>query len=297
MEDSQGAGAPSPLHSPLTPFTLASLHVHPVKSCAGVARQEAVVVETGLEHDRVWMLVDAEGEFVSQRELPRMALVGCELRHSELVLRAPGMLALHLRLDTVEQATRVRVWGDELAAYDMGDLAAHWFTTFLREPLRLVRFDPEQRRLADRGWTGGLEAETAFSDGFPLLVVSQASLDELNRRLVARGEAPVEMARFRPNLVLEGLDAHGEDFIDELRFETEEGPVRLKLVKPCPRCPIPNVDPATGIAGTEPGDTLSGYRADPRVGGAVSFGMNAIVLEGLDCRLRAGMAGLASLKF
>ena len=105
------------------------------------------------------------------------------------------------------------------------------------------------------------------------------------------------MARFRPNLVLDGLDAHGEDYLDEIVFDAPEGPVRLKLVKPCPRCPIPNVDPATGVPGTEPGDTLAGYRADARVDGAISFGMNAVIVEGLECTLRAGMAGRATLKF
>jgi uncharacterized protein YcbX len=279
------------------PFTIASLHAYPVKSCGGITLDEMLVTETGFEFDRAWMLVDADGEFLSQRELPRLALVRCELRHSELVLRAPGMLALHLRLDTVEQAVRVRVWGDEVAAFDMGDLAAQWFGNFLGQPLRLVRFDPEHRRLADPAWTGDIAAETAFSDGFPLLVISQASLDALNARLAARGVPAMPMARFRPNLVLTGLEAHGEDFLDELNLQTTDGPVRLRLVKPCPRCPMPNIDPETGVSGHEPGDTLAAYRADPRVNGAVSFGMNAVVVQGLECRLRAGMTGLASLKF
>src|SRR6185295_15602033 len=138
-------------------------------------------------------------------------------------------------------------------------------------PLRLARFDPEQKRLSNKQWTGELDAENAFSDGYPLLVISQASLDALNERLARKGVPAATMARFRPNLVLDGLDAHGEDFLDEIRFETTDGPVRLRLVKPCPRCPIPNVDPATGEPGHEPGDTLSTYRADDRVGGAVSF--------------------------
>jgi len=284
--------------------TLRSLHVYPVKSCAGVTLDEALLIETGLEFDRAWMVVDAAGRFVSQRELPRMALVQTTLKHTELVLRAPGMLALHLALDAVEDPTRVTVWDDTVAAYDMGDLAAQWFTDFLgpapegvKFPLRLARFDPEQKRLSSRKWSGDIEAENAFSDGFPVLVVSQASLDELNGRLARQGLAPVTMARFRPNLVLDGLDAHGEDFLDEIRFETADGPVRLRLVKPCPRCPIPNVDPQTGVPGTQPGDTLSAYRADERVGGAISFGMNAVIVEGLECGLRAGMPGVATIRF
>ena len=279
------------------PVTIAALHVYPVKSCAGVAPDEVLLVETGFEFDRAWMLVDADGEFVTQRELPRLALIRCELRHADLVLRAPGMLALHLPLDTVEAPTRVRVWDDEVAAYGMGALAARWCSDFLRQELRLVRFDPDQRRLSARAWTGPLEAENAFSDGFPVLVLSNASLDALNERLAAHGEAPVTMARFRPNLVLDGLDAHGEDHLDELAFDTPEGPVRLRLVKPCPRCPIPNVDPDTGVPGSEPLDTLTGYRADPRVDGGIAFGMNAVIVEGVERALRVGQAGRASIRF
>lgn len=280
--------------------TLSGIHVHPVKSCAGVALDEALIIETGLEFDRAWMLVDADKEFLSQRELPRMALVQPQLRHADLVLRAPGMLALHLALDSVEQPTRVRVWDDEVAAYDMGELAAQWFSDFLHQRVRLVRFDPEHKRLSNRAWTGGIEAENAFSDGYPVLVISEASLAELNRRLVAAGRGPVTMQRFRPNLVLAGLDAHGEDHLDEIAFDTPEGPVRLKLVKPCPRCPIPDIDPATGaLDPAEPrvSDVLASYRADARVGGAVSFGMNAIVVQGLERALRVGVAGRASIRF
>ncbi|MBA3591570.1 MAG: MOSC N-terminal beta barrel domain-containing protein [Methylibium sp.] len=277
--------------------TIAGLHVYPVKSCAGVDLDEVLLIETGLEFDRAWMLVDDQGESVSQRELPRLALVHCDLRHSELVLRAPGMLALHLALDTVDAAVRVRIWNDDVAAYDMGALAAQWFSDFLRQPLRLVRFDPEQKRLASRAWTGAIEAEAAFSDEFPLLVLSQASLDALNERLAYRDVAPVTMQRFRPNVVLTGLDAHGEDFLDEITFDTPEGAVRLKLVKPCTRCPIPNVDPQTGEPGTEPGDTLATYRSDPRVGGAVTLGMNAVIVEGIERALRVGQIGRTSLRF
>ena len=283
-----------PVHLPVH---VHSLHVYPVKSCAGVDVGEALVIETGLEFDRAWVVVDAQGRFVSQRELPRMALVRTELKTFELVLRAPGMLALHVKLDTVEKPVRVTVWSDELAAFDMGDLCAQWFTDFLGTPLRLARFDPEQKRLSDRQWTGTIEAETAFADAFPLLVVSTASLDELNRRLQATGEAPVAMARFRPNLVLHGLDAHGEDALDEIVFDTPEGPIRLKLVKPCTRCPIPDVDPATAETGHAVGDALSAYRANARVGGGVTFGMNAVIVEGVERNLRAGMTGTATYAF
>ena len=273
--------------------TVSGLNVYPIKSCAGVSVTEALLIETGLEFDRAWMVVDAQGSFVTQRELPRMALIQPTLKHLEVVLRAPGMLALHLAIDGVEGPVRVKVWKDEVAAYDMGDLAAQWFSDFLGQPLRLVRFDPEQKRLSNKTWTGDIDAEVAFNDGFSILVISEASLAELNRKL----KVPVTMARFRPNLVLSGLDAHGEDHLDEIRIDTPEGPVRLKLVKPCPRCPIPNVDPLTGEPGVEPGDTLSTYRADARVDGAITFGMNAVIVEGIECGLRVGQSGSASYKF
>ena len=276
---------------------LNALHVYPVKSCAGVALDDSLLIETGLEFDRTWMVVDARGEFVTQRQLPRMVLVRPQLKTFEMVLRAPGMLALHVALDTVEKPVRVRVWDDEVAAFDMGDLCAQWFSDFLGQPLRLVRFDPAQQRLSARQWSGAIEAENTFTDGFPILVASTAGLDELNRRLLAQGQAAVTMARFRPNLVLDGLDAHGEDALDEIVFDTPDGPVRLKLVKPCARCPIPDVDPATAETGHAVGDTLAGYRADARLDGQVTFGMNAVIVEGIERALRVGMTGRATYRF
>jgi len=274
-----------------------SLHIHPVKSCAGIDVAQALLIETGFDLDRAWMLVDAAGDFVTQRQLPRMTLVRPVLKTSEMVLRAPGMLALHVALDTVEAPQPVTIWGTRVAAYDMGNPAARWFSDFLGTELRMVRFDPEQKRLAERRWTGAIEAENAFQDGFPILVASSASLAEVNLRLTAQGEAPVSMARFRPNIVLEGLDAHGEDGLDEIVFAAEEGPVRLKLVKPCARCPIPDVDPLTGVPGHAVGDVLAAYRRDPRSDGQVTFGMNAVIAEGIDRSLRTGMSGIASYRF
>ena len=276
---------------------LQSLHVYPVKSCAGTSPAEAEVVETGFDLDRAWMVVDEAGLFVSQRELPRMALVQPSFKGGDMILRAPGMLGLHVSPERVEAPTQVQVWDDRLAAFDMGDLCAQWFSDFLGRKLRLARFDPGVRRLSNRRWTGALEAENAFQDAFPFLVASTASLAEVNRRLAATGAEAVTMARFRPNIVLDGVDAHGEDHLDEIAFDTEEGPVRLKLVKPCSRCTIPDVDPASAATGHAVSDVLAQYRADPRVGGALTFGMNAVVVEGLGRRLKIGAAGAASYRF
>jgi uncharacterized protein len=276
---------------------IARLFVYPIKSCAGVELAEAVLTETGLDLDRAWMVVDPQGEFVTQREMPRMALIRPQLKHYEVVLRAPGMLALHLAIDAVEQPAKVRVWGDDVAAYDMGDTAAQWFTDFLGRPLRLVRFDPDARRLSPLEWTAGQEVPNQFSDAFPLLVLGEGSLAELNRRLVAQGHEAVGVERFRPNIVLAGLEPHDEDRLDVLRIATGEAAVLLRPVKPCPRCPIPNIDPATARIDPQVSDTLQAYRANERVGGAVAFGMNAIVVDGVDQLLRVGQGVTADWRF
>jgi hypothetical protein len=185
-----------------------------------------------------------------------VALVRPTLRASDLGLRAPGMLALHLALDAIESETRVRVWNDELDAGDMGDLAAQWFSDFLGQRVRLARFDPEVQRLSDPRWTGDTRALTAFADAFSLLVVSSAAIEQLNTRLKSRGVGQVQSDRFRPNLVLDGLQPHDEDWIDRVTFDGPEGPVVLRLVKPCTRCSIPDVDPERGEPGHAVGDEL-----------------------------------------
>ena len=275
---------------------IARLFVYPVKSCAGIEISEAPLAETGLDLDRAWMVVDEHGEFVSQREVPRMALIRPQLKRNEVILRAPGMLALHLAVDQVEAPARVRVWNDELQAWDMGNVAAQWFSDFLGARLRLARFDPEVRRLSSMQWTGGIEAPNQFSDGFPLLVTSEGSLAELNRRLAQAGHPEVGMERFRPNIVLAGLEAHDEDRLDMIRIAADRE-VALKPVKPCPRCPVPDIDPQTAESTPHVSDTLRGYRSNERVGGAITFGMNAIVVEGVDTTLRVGQEVTANWRF
>ncbi|MFS2116848.1 MOSC domain-containing protein, partial [Herbaspirillum frisingense] len=138
------------------------------------------------------------------------------------------------------------------------------------------------------------QATTQFSDGYPLLVIGQASLDDLNARLAAKGAPSLPMDRFRPNLVISGLEPYEEDFIDTLRFGEGEQAVQLKLVKPCARCPIPGIDQHTGLRDAqwpdEPLDTLAAYRANPRVDGGLTFGQNAIVIGGIGGSIEVGQA-------
>ncbi len=278
--------------------TIARLFVYPVKSCAGIEVQQALLTETGLDLDRAWMVVDAQGMFLTQRSLPRMALIRPQLKSDELVLRAPGMLALHVAIDAVEAPATVTVWRDTVPAWDMGPVAAQWFSDFLGQPCRLVRFDPEHRRLSSLEWTGGVEVPNQFADGFPLLVTSEASLQDLNVRLAAEGHATVGMERFRPNVVLAGVDAHDEDRVDMIHVEGDgTTDVHLQPVKPCARCPIPDIDPATAESHPSVGDTLRTYRQDKRLDGAITFGMNAIVRSGAGQWLRVGQRMAADLWF
>jgi uncharacterized protein len=273
--------------------TLAGLGLHPIKSCGALAPREALLTETGLDLDRAWMVVDRHGGMLTQREHPALALVRPTLRLSDLLLKAPGMLGLHLALDAVEAPAPAEVWGDRVQAWDMGDLAAQWFSDYLHTKARLVRFDPDARRWADPAWTGEHRAPVQFADGFPLLVTSTASLAELNRRLAEKGQPAVGPERFRANLILDGLEPFDEDHLDQIVIDAEGGPVRIKLVKPCGRCSIPNVDPATGEPQAEPGATLASFRVDARLKGQVTFGMNAIVLEGADRVLKIGQSARA----
>jgi uncharacterized protein len=286
------------------------LFVYPIKSCAGIELQESLLIETGLEFDRAWMIVDDRGEFLSQRELPRMALIKPQLKQYEMVVRAPGMLALHVALDAVEQPCEATVWDDTCPAYDMGDVAAQWFTDFLMQErpvgmpymkLRLVRFNPDHKRQSSLKWTQGQIALNQFSDGFPLLVISEASLAELNERLQRQGQELVGIERFRPNIVLAGLQAHDEDRTQALHFSSAPEPFVLSLVKPCPRCPIPDIDPDTASADTRVSRTLQTYRQDARVNQAITFGMNAIVQrpdeQAFDLRIAVGDSVQARFNF
>ncbi|MGS0897002.1 MOSC domain-containing protein [Burkholderia stagnalis] len=261
-----------------------ALYLYPIKSCRGIRVARAQVTRCGLLMDRHWMLVDGDGCFMTQREYPAMARIEPRLTDGALSVDAPGMPAfvVPVRRPADSAARRVSIWQDAFPALDEGDAAARWFSAAIGSTVRLVRFDDGVQRQVSRAWTGDDESITQFADGFPLLVTVRESLDDLNRRLAGKGAPPLPMDRFRPNLVLSGVDAYDEDHIDTLSA-TGSG-VTLRLVKPCARCPIPTIDQASGVRdpvwGNEPLDTLATYRSDPRVDGGVTFGQNAIVLNG-----------------
>jgi uncharacterized protein YcbX len=271
---------------------LSQLLLYPIKSCAGLSVSTATLLESGLSaqgvHDREWMLVTEDGQFLTQREFPRMALVRPRPEGGQLRVGFPGMADLLLPLAWDEQAAprRVRIWDDLVDAADCGDAAAAWFGQVLGQHCRLVRFRRDVVRPTSVKWTGGVPSRTRFADGYPLLLIGQASLDDLNARLRGAGREALGMDRFRPNLVVEGLEAFEEDYVAALRADG----IEVRPVKPCARCPIPSIDQATGIPGPDPLDILQAYRANPRMEGAVCMGMNCIVTLGAGSELRVGQA-------
>jgi uncharacterized protein YcbX len=269
--------------------SIAQLFLYPIKGCRGIEVERATLADTGLEvdgiGDREWVVVDSGGQFLSQRELPKMALVETRLTSTALRLKAPGMLQLEVPFASEGDVVEVKVWNDQIPAVTQGDVADAWFSRYLGLPCRLMRFDPEARRLSNVRYTDATAAPYKFADAFALLVASTASLADLNARLVKRGVPPVGIERFRPNIVLAGIEAFEEDYVERLML----GDVALKVVKPCVRCSVPNVDPATGLASTEPGDTLAIYRDNASAGG-ITFGVNAIVVRGAGGTLARGDA-------
>lgn len=263
-------------------ITISSLHVYPVKSCRGIELGQVRLTEAGLEHDREWMIVSPEGRFLTQREEPRLARIATRVTGADLQLSVDGRGTVAIPLEPAGDSVEVSVWGQRCAALEQGAEASDWLSDFLDRPVRLVRFDPGSRRLSDPQWTGGTEAYSRFADGFALLAISLASLADLNARLAQ----PLPMNRFRPNLVLDGLEPYAEDEIGD--FGTDR--VRLRAVKPCTRCRITATDQLSGeVQGEEPLRTLKTYRWDPRLRG-VRFGQNVIVLDGAGAELRRGQS-------
>ena len=256
-------------------LTLTTLNRFPVKSLRGESFRALEIGPRGFVFDRRWMVVNAEGRFLTQRQQPRMALIDTSIgEDGTLRLAAQGAGAIRVADDELGRIP-VTVWGDTVNAALVDPAADAWLSDFLSLPCRLVRFADELTRPVDP--TYALPSDhTAFADGFPFLLISQGSLDDLNARL----ETPVPMIRFRPNLVVQGCAPFAEDDWKRIRI----GTVTFRVAKPCSRCAIPTVDPATGQRGSEPLRTLAGYR---RRDNQVFFGQN--LLHDGPGRLEVGM--------
>ena len=249
-------------------LTVASLHTYPVKSAGGVAPNTARVEDRGLAGDRRWMLVDANGTFLSQRTHPRLALVGVEVTPEGLRLSAPEQPTLSVPIPgAAAERLPVEVWGDTVEAA-LAPAAAHaWCAAHLDADVRLVYMPPESRRTVDADYAVHADDILSFADGYPLLLTTMASLADLNTRL----DTPLPMDRFRPNVVVSGAEAWAEDTWRRLRI----GEVTLRAVKPCGRCAVTTIDQQTATRGKEPLTTLAQFRRDPATG-KVNFGWNLI---------------------
>lgn len=271
--------------------SISELTMYPIKSCAGITLTEAVMTASGLSYagvfDREWMLVDESGLFLTQREYPRMACLRITIAGDTLRVDTDAMatLSISLKANADAQKITVQIWETEVIADDAGEEAAIWFSQALGTRCRLVRFSPQAQRYANTKWTGDTLAPTRFADGYPLLLIAQASLEDLNRRATAQGRQAVPMNRFRPNIVIDGVEAFEEDYAASYLLQNG---IQLRPVKPCPRCPIPAVDQLTGEVGASPVDILQSYRANPIVDGEITFGMNVILEQGAGLVLRIG---------
>jgi uncharacterized protein len=258
-------------------LSVASLHLYPVKSLGGFAVNEAHITDRGFAHDRRWMLVDPQGSFLSQRELPAMACLHCSPREDGFRvtdIRDGHYWDLPWRLDSGE-AISARVWDDPVELLRAPTALADRFSEKLGAALSLAFMPDASQRPVDARYAKGI---TSLSDGFPYLIISQASVDDLN----ARGRswahehmgtwAEIPMDRFRPNIVIAGGEVYQEDGWKEITI----GDVRFALVKPCARCVITTTDQRTGGRGKEPLRTLASYRS---VGSHVLFGMNAMAVS------------------
>ena len=257
----------------LTSLRVSALTVYPVKGLRGIRVASRRVDPLGLEGDRRWMVVDAEGTFLSQRSHPAMARVGTAFVRGggaaspRLRLSAPDGSAVEISAEPREGTpVRVTIWDDAVDALAPSPEADAWMSDYLGTPVRMVYQPDHAVRPTDGAFAPG--GQVSFADGYPILLVTQASLDELNRRLAE----PVPMHRFRPNVVVEGDCApHAEDGWRRIRV----GELDLAGVKRCARCTVTTVDPATGLRGVEPLRTLALYRA---AGGKVWFGQNLVPL-------------------
>ncbi|MBI5771041.1 MAG: MOSC domain-containing protein [Verrucomicrobia bacterium] len=253
---------------------LSALFVYPVKGLRGIALDAVALDALGPVGDRRFLVVDETGRFLTQRSHARMALVHTALSADTLTLSAGGAGAVSVGRPADESAPlrTVSVWKSAgLLAEDCGDATAAWLSDFLAVPCRLVRIGRQFTRPVTKPAAHPGDNVT-FADAVPLLVISEASLAALNDRLVARGEDPVPMDRFRPNLVVTGCPAHAEDAWPRFRL----GEIVFRSAGPCARCVVTTTDQATAERGVEPLRTLAAYRRAPDDPTDVNFGQNLI---------------------
>ena len=246
---------------------LSAINLYPVKSCRSISVQSAEVDDCGLVGDHRFLVTMTDGMFITQRKYPRMALIDTALAPGTLTLSAAGHGGITVPLDANHGTHPVVVWKDTVDADDCGDEAAAWLTKFLGMPLRLVRMGAKFHRTVrpSRAKPGDIYT---FADGAPFMVLSEASLADLNTHIVANGGVALPMNRFRPNFVVAGCAPYAEDTWPRFRL----GDVSFRSVDPCTRCILTTTDQLTAERGKEPLKTLATYRRNKEDPTDVDFG-------------------------
>ena len=247
-------------------MNISEIWIYPVKSLGGIRLKEAEVEEKGLKYDRRWMIVDEDGVFLTQRAYSKMALIDVSLESNALVLTSRSdqqSISIPFEPVSAEQIS-VKVWDDEVVALTVNDQADVWLSQQLDKNVRLVLMPEWSERKADPKYAKNDE-NVSFADGFPFLIISQASLDNLNDKL----SESLEMKRFRPNFVITSTTPHAEDEWKKIKI----GNLEFEIVKPCARCVLTTIDPETGNKGPEPLKTLATYR---RLNNKILFGQNVV---------------------
>ncbi|NOQ64161.1 MAG: MOSC domain-containing protein [Methyloprofundus sp.] len=247
--------------------TLSAIYLYPIKSLAGIALNQSSVSKTGLQYDRLWMLVDAQKQFLSQRSLPKMALIKTQIKDQQLIVSAANKADLILPLEPSisKPPIEVNVWHDQCAASPISLEADQWFSDFLQIDCQLVYQAQNDIRSVDQKYALSHD-QTSFSDGFPFLIVSEASLTRLNQQMGLE----LSMRRFRPNLVISGCESYAEDTWRKISIAN----IGFRLPKPCSRCSVPQIDPDTALINDkEPLRTLARTRKWNK---RVFFGQNAL---------------------
>jgi len=262
LPESAWIGAPVPV--------LDQISIYPIKSCSGIALDQAEVEERGFPYDRRWMLIDAAGQFISQRKIPLLSQFKITIQGDQMQVSHGGFNPLTIDLNQVGKAyVKTRIWKDSVMSQRVSPLADKWFSKCLDMAVRLVHMDEKSHRPLPRQLLyEHQDFEVSFADGYPYLLTNQASLDDLNGRL----KTPVGMDRFRPNLVVQGFDAYAEDSWKRIRIAD----VDFLVVKPCARCQVTTIDQKTGESSKEPLKTLATYR---KRNGKVMFGMNLLAVN------------------
>ncbi|MCX7068182.1 MAG: MOSC domain-containing protein [Methylococcales bacterium] len=246
-------------------YTLSEIIIYPVKSLAGISLPSWQVTKTGFLYDRKWMLIDDQGQFLSQRRLPKMALIKTALTAEQLILSAPSQPDLVLDLAPMNgKNIASTIWHNQCEARHISEAADYWFSLFLGIDCRLVYLPDEVIRPVDVNYAQASD-QVAFADGFPFLLISENSLLALNQAM----QLNLPMRRFRPNLVIAGCASYAEDSWREIRISD----IDFRLPKPCSRCAVPTIDPETAHTGKEPLTTLNRLR---KWQNKVYFGQNAI---------------------